>query len=69
MRSEKGYLSDEFKKSKPPTFDGELKKSEGAEAWILGMKNLFEMHEYIENMKAKIIIFSLKENLTSDESM
>jgi len=26
-RSDRGYLSDEFKKEKPPTFDGEMKKS------------------------------------------
>lgn len=26
-RSDRGYLSDEFKKAKPPTFDGEMKNS------------------------------------------
>ena len=26
-RSDKGYLSDEFKKENPPTFDGDMKKS------------------------------------------
>ena len=29
---------DEFKKSKPPTFDGEVKTGQEAEAWILGIK-------------------------------
>lgn len=60
-RSERGYFLDEFKKSKPPPFDGELKKPEYAEAWLLGMKNFFELHDYIENMKVRIVIFSLKE--------
>lgn len=60
MRSDRGYFLDEFKKSKPPTFDGDLKKLEDFEAWLLGMNKLFEFHDYTENMKAKIIVFSLK---------
>jgi len=59
-RSDRGYLLDEFKKSNPPTFDGEFKNSEDAKAWLLGMKKLFELHDYTENMKAIITIFSLK---------
>lgn len=60
-RSDKGYLPYESKKSKPPTFDTYLKKMEDAKAWYLGMKNFFELHDYTKNMKAKIVIFSLKE--------
>ena len=41
-------------------FDGELKKLEEAEAWILGMNNFFELHEYSDNMKVGIAIFSLR---------
>ena len=37
-RSDKGYLPDEFKKPKQPTFDGEMKKSKDEEAWLLWMK-------------------------------
>ena len=59
-RSDKGYFLDEFKKVKPPIFDGDLKKLEDAKAWLLGMKKLFEVHEYTENMKAIIDIFNLK---------
>lgn len=59
-RSERGYFLDEFKKAKPPTFDGELKKPKYAEEWLLGMKKLFELHDYIENMKVRIDIFSIK---------
>jgi len=58
--SDRGYFPNEFKKVKPPTFDGDVKKSEDAEAWILGMKYLFDLHEYIDNMKAIIDIFNLK---------
>ena len=29
---------DEFKKAKPPTFDGEIKTGKEAEAWLLGIK-------------------------------
>ena len=53
-------MPDEFKKEKAPTFDGDVKKSEDAEAWILGMKKLFELHNYTDNMKAIVGIFSLK---------
>lgn len=59
-RSDRGYLSNEFKKAKPPTFDGDVKKPEDAEAWILGMNKFFELHEYTNNMKFIITIFSLK---------
>ena len=51
-------MLDEFKKAKPPTFDGYVKKLEAAEAWILGMKKFFELHEYTNNMKVKIDIFN-----------
>jgi hypothetical protein len=55
----KGGDPEEFKKSKPPTFDGEIKKGEEAEAWILGLKKYFRVHDYSENLKARITIFNL----------
>ena len=58
--SERRYLPNEFKKSKPPTFDGELKKLEDVEEWLLGMKKFLKLHDYIVNMKAMIAIFNLK---------
>ena len=33
---------DEFKKDKPPTFDGEVKTRQEAEAWILGIRSTFK---------------------------
>jgi hypothetical protein len=55
----KGRDPEEFKKSKPPTFDGEIKKGEEAEAWILGLKKYFRVHNYSENLKSRITIFNL----------
>ena len=59
-RSDRGVFPDEFKKAKPPTFDAELKNPEDEKAWLLGMNKLFELHEYKENMKARVAIFNLK---------
>lgn len=54
------YLPEELKKFKPPTFDGEMKKSEYAKAWLLGMNKFFRLHNYSESMKSKISTLSLK---------
>ena len=59
-RSDSGYLPDEFKKAKPPTFDGEMKKPQVVEAWFLGMRKFFRLHNYLENMKDRVATFSLK---------
>jgi len=59
-KRDRGYFPYEFKKEKPPTFDGYLKKTEDAETWIIGMKKFFELHNYIDNMKARVAIFSLR---------
>ena len=34
---------DEFRKAKPPTFDGEIKTGQEAEAWLLGVKKYFQV--------------------------
>lgn len=41
-KMERDYMLEEFKKVKPHTFDGEMKKSEVAEAWLLGMNKFFK---------------------------
>jgi hypothetical protein len=58
-RHSKSSLTEEFKKEKPPTFDGEIKKGEEAEAWLLGLKKYFRVHNYSENTKENISIFNL----------
>ena len=58
-RHHKDCSRDEFKKSKPPTFDGEVKTGQEAEAWLLGIKKYFKVHDYSGNMKARVSIFNL----------
>lgn len=43
-----------FKRAKPPIFYEEMMKSEDAEAWFLGMRKFFRIHNYSKNMKAKV---------------
>ena len=50
---------DEFKKAKPPTFDGEVKTRQEVEAWLLGIKKYFQVHDYSGNMKARVAIFNM----------
>ena len=49
----------QFKKAKPPTFDGEVKYCQEAEAWILRMRKYFQVQDYSRNMKARVSIFYL----------
>ena len=49
----------EFEKAKPPTFDGEVKYGQEAEAWRLGMRKYFQVQDYSGNMKATVAIFNL----------
>jgi hypothetical protein len=58
-RHSQSSLTEEFKKAKPPTFDGEIKKGEEVEAWLLGMRKYFWVHNYSKNTKEKISIFNL----------
>ena len=37
-----------------------MKETQDAKAWFLGMNNFFGLHDYFENMKAKITTFSIK---------
>jgi hypothetical protein len=52
-------LQGELKRLKPPTFDGEHRKGEEVEAWLLGMRKYFQLHNYSSNMEAKISIYHL----------
>lgn len=59
-RSGRGYFPGKFKKENPSTFDGDLKNPKDEEEWLLEMEKFFELHDYTENMKAIIAIFTLK---------
>jgi N-glycosylase/DNA lyase len=53
-------LRGEMNKIKPPTFDGEHKKDEDAETWLLGMRNYFQFHNYSSHAEGIISIYQLK---------
>jgi hypothetical protein len=48
-----------LKKSKPPTFYGEIEKGEEEKVSLLGLKKYFRVHDYSENLKVRITIFNL----------
>jgi hypothetical protein len=50
---------EEFRKVKPPSFDDEMKKGEEAEAWLLGLNKYFRVHDFSENLKARVVAFNL----------
>ena len=49
----------EFKKNKPPTFNGEIEKGEEAESWLSGMKKYFQIYNYSNQLKARMAIYNL----------
>jgi hypothetical protein len=59
-RSGVDELRGEMNKIKPPTFDGEHKKDEDAETWLLGMRKYFQLHNYSSYAEGRISIYQLK---------
>jgi hypothetical protein len=45
MRHGSDSLQGELRKIKAPSFDGENKKREYAEEWLLGMRKYFNLHD------------------------
>ena len=54
-------ISGEFKKIKPPMFNGEVEKSEEAESWLSGMKKYLHIYNYFDRLKAQMDIYNLTE--------
>ena len=52
-------ISGEFKKIKPPMFNGEAEKGEEAEAWLSGMKKYLQIYNYSERLKFRMTIYNL----------
>jgi len=52
-------ISGEFKKIKPPVFNGEVETGEEAEAWLSGMHKYFQIYNYSGELKAKMAIYNL----------
>jgi hypothetical protein len=59
-RSGADDLGGEMNKIKLPTFDGEHKKDEDAETWLLGMRKYFQLHNYYSHAEGRIDIYQLK---------
>ena len=57
-RRYQNHSRDEFKKARPPIFNGEIKNGQEAEAWLLGMRKYFQVQDYLGNMKARVAIFN-----------
>jgi hypothetical protein len=49
-----------LRKIKPPSFDGENKKGEDAEAWLLRMRNISNYITTHQMQKPKIITYHLE---------
>jgi hypothetical protein len=60
-RHEQDNVQGEIGKIKPTTFDGENKKGEDVEAWLLGIRKHFQLHGYSSNLEGKIWIYHLQE--------
>ena len=52
-------ISIEFKKIKPPTFNGETTKGEEAESWLSRMKTYFQIYNYSNQLKVRMTIYNL----------
>jgi hypothetical protein len=59
QKTSKSHKFEEFWKAKPPSFDGEIKKGDEVEAWLLGLKKYFRVHDFLENLKARVATFNL----------
>ena len=52
-------ISGEFKKIKPPTFNGDTEKGEEAESWLSGMRKYFQIYNYSSQLKERMAIYNL----------
>jgi hypothetical protein len=55
-RSEVDELKGEMNKIEPPTFDGDHKKDEDVETWLLGMRKYFQLQNYSSHAEGRISI-------------
>jgi hypothetical protein len=64
VRNHKRYWVDELRgemnKTKPPTFNGEHKKDEYVETWLLSTRKYFQLHNYSSHVEGIIVIYQLK---------
>jgi hypothetical protein len=62
-------LQGEIKKIKPPTFNGEHRKGEEVDAWLLEMNKYFQLHDYPSQVEVIIDTYHLqgKESMCWDQ--
>ena len=48
-----------LRKLKPPSFDGEREREYDVEAWFLGLRRYFQLHNYSSNLEASIVTYHL----------
>jgi hypothetical protein len=58
-RHEVDSLQGELRKLKPPSFDGEREREDDVEAWFLGLRRYFQLHNYSSNLEARISTYHL----------
>jgi hypothetical protein len=51
-------LFGEFKKIRPPNFDGE--SEEGEESWLLNMSKYFQIYNYPGNLRARLVVYQVE---------
>ena len=58
-RHELDSLQVELRKLKPLSFDGERERENDVEAWLLGLRRYFQLHNYSSNQQARIATYHL----------
>ena len=58
-RHELENLQGEMRKLKPPSFDGEREREDDVEAWLLGLRRYFQLHNYSSNLEVRIATYHL----------
>jgi hypothetical protein len=52
-------LEGEIRKINPSSFDGESRGEDDVEAWLLGIRTYFILHNYSSNLKSKFFAYFL----------
>ena len=52
-RHELDSLQGEPRKIKPPSFDGEREREDDVDAWFLGIRRYFQLHDYSSNLEVR----------------
>jgi hypothetical protein len=52
-------LQGELRKFKPPSFDGEKEREDDVEAWFLGLRRYFQLHNYSSKLEDMISTYHL----------